>query len=122
MICNNCLGQVPYSKVPLEIKLEDWQIKHERVYLNWLESGLFEKEAFKELTNYKKGKLNLAGEKIRQQLSDFFKIPVYISYFVEQPDDNHPCLICGQQGTKSGLKEPNRICKSCNTIFGYDNK
>lgn len=120
LICNNCLGQVPYSKIPLEIKLEDWQTKHERVYLNWLESRLFEKEAYKELTNYKKGKLNLAGEKIRQQLSDFFKIPVYISYFVEQPDDNHPCLICGQQGTKSGLKKPNRICKSCNTIFGYD--
>jgi hypothetical protein len=121
LICNNCLGQVSYSKVPLEIKLEDWQKKHERVYLNWLESGLFEKEAFKELTNYKKGKMNIAGEKIRQQLSDFFKIPVYISYFVEQLDENHSCLVCGDQGTLSGLKKPNRICKTCNTIFGYDN-
>ena len=122
LICNKCLGQVSFSKVPLEIKLEDWQTKYERVYLNWLESGLFEKEAFKELTNYKKGKLNLEGEKIRQQLSDYFKIPVYISYFVEQPDENHPCLVCGEQGTKSGIKKPNRICKTCNTIFGYVDK
>ncbi|MCU4177884.1 DUF2310 family Zn-ribbon-containing protein [Carboxylicivirga sp. N1Y90] len=122
LTCSNCFGQISYSKVPLEIKLEDWQTKHERVYLNWLESGLFEKEAFKELTNYKKGKLNLEGEKIRKQLSDFFQIPVYISYFVEEPDNNHPCLVCGQGGSDSGLKRPSKICKACNTIFGYDDK
>lgn len=117
--CNNCFGQVSYSKIPLEIKIEDWQTKHERVYSNWLESGLFEKEAYKELTNYKKGKLNLEGEKIRKQLSDYFKLPVYISYFVEDLDNNHPCLVCGRKGSDSGLKRPNKICKTCNTIFGY---
>jgi hypothetical protein len=122
LTCSNCLGQISYSKVPLEIPLEDWQTKYERVYSNWLESGLFEKEAYKELTNYKKGKLNLEGEKIRKQLSDYFKIPVYISYFVEEPDDNHPCLVCGQKGSDSGLKRPNRICKTCNTIFGYGDR
>lgn len=118
LTCSNCSGQIPYSKVPLEIKLEDWQKKHERFYLNWLESGLFEKESYKELTNYKKGKLNLEGENIRKQLSDFFKIPVYISYFIEEPDDNPPCLVCGQKGSDSGMKQLNRICKTCNTIFG----
>jgi hypothetical protein len=122
LTCSNCFGQISYSKVPFEIKLEDWQTKHERVYLNWLESGLFEKEAYKELTNYRKGKLNLEGEKIRKQLSDYFKLPVYISYFVEEPDDNHPCLVCGQRGSDSGLKRPNRICKTCNTIFGYGDR
>ena len=122
LICNNCLGQIPYSQIPLDIKIEHWQLHYQRVYLNWLESSFFEKQAYKELTDYKKGKLNLQGEKIRQQLSDYFKIPVYISYFVEQPDDNHSCLVCGQKGTKSGLKKPNRICKTCNTIFGYDDK
>jgi hypothetical protein len=122
LICSNCLGQISYSKVPLEIKLENWQTKHERIYSNWLESGLFEKEAYKELTNYKKGKLNLEGEKIRKQLSDFFKVPVYINYFVEEPDNNHPCLVCGRQGIDSGLKRPNRICKTCNAIFGYRDK
>lgn len=119
LTCGNCFGQISYSKIPFEIKLEDWQTKHERVYSNWLESGLFEKEAYKELTNYKKGKLNLEGEKIRNQLSDYFKLPVYISYFVEEPDKNHPCLACGQKGSDSRLKRPNRICKNCNTIFGY---
>ena len=119
LTCSNCLGQVSYSKVPLEIKLENWQAKHERVYLNWLEGGLFEKEARKELTNYKKGKLNLEGERIRKQLSDFFKIPVYINYFVEEPDHNRTCLVCGQEGSDTGLKRPKRICKTCNTIFGY---
>ena len=122
LTCSNCFGQISYSKVPLEIQLEDWQTKHERVYSNWLESGLFEKEAYKELTNYKKGKLNLTGEKIRQQLSDHFKIPVYISYFIEQPDDNHPCVVCGQKGSDSGLKRPKRICKTCKTIFGYGDR
>lgn len=119
LICNNCFGQIPFSKIPLDINIEDWQRHYQRIYFNWLDSGIFEKEAYKELTNYKKGKLNLEGEKIRKELADFFRIPVYISYFVEQPDDNHPCLICGQQGIKSGLKKPNRICKTCNTIFGY---
>ena len=118
LTCSNCFGQIPFSKVPLEIQLEDWHTIHERVYSNWLESGLFEKEAYKELTNYKKGKLNLEGEKIRKQLSDFFKIPVYINYFIEKPDDNHPCLVCGRKGSDSGLKRLNRICKTCNTIFG----
>lgn len=122
LTCSNCFGQISYSRIPLEIRLEDWQTKHERVYSNWLESGLFEKEAYKELTNYKKGKLNLEGEKIRKQLSDYFKLPVYISYFVEEPDDNHPCLVCGQKGSDSGLKRPNRICKTCNTIFGYGDR
>lgn len=122
LTCSNCLGSISYSKVPLEIKLEDWQTIHERVYSNWLESGLFEKEAYKELTNYKKGKLNFVGGKIRQQLSDHFKIPVYLSYFVEEPDDNNNCLVCGQKGSDSGLKLPNRICKNCNTIFGYGDR
>jgi hypothetical protein len=122
LTCSNCFGQISYSKVPLEIHLEDWQTKHERVYSNWFESGLFEKEAYKELTNYKKGKLNLEGEKIRKQLSDFFKIPVYINYFNEKQDDNHHCLVCGQNGSESGLKRPNRICKTCNTIFGYGDR
>lgn len=122
LTCSNCFGQISYSRIPLEIEIEDWQTKHERVYSNWLESGLFEKEAYKELTNYRKGKLNLEGEKIRKQLSDYFKLPVYISYFVEEPDDNHPCLVCGQKGSDSGLKRPNRICKTCNTIFGYGDR
>lgn len=122
LTCNKCLGQVPYSKVPLEIALEDWQTKHERIYLNWLESGLFEKEAFKEMINYKNGKLNLEGEKIRKQLSDHFKIPVYISYFIEEPDEDNSCPICGQKGFDSGLERPNRICEDCNTIFGYEDK
>lgn len=119
LICNNCFGQIPYSKVPLEIKIEDWQTKHERVYSNWLESGLFEKEAFNELTNYKNGKLNLQGEKIRKKLSTFFKIPVYISYFIEEPDGNHTCLLCEQKGSKSRLKQLESICKTCNTIFNF---
>jgi len=122
LICNNCLGNVPYSRIPLEIKIEDWQRHYQRFYMNWLDSGLFEKEAFKELSNYKKGKLNLEGEKIRQQLADYFKAPVYISYFAEQPDDQHSCVICGQPGIKSGLIRPKRICKNCNTIFGYSEK
>lgn len=122
LTCSNCLGQISYSKIPIEIHLEDWQTKYERVYSNWLESGLFEKEAFKELTNYKKGKLNLEGEKIRKKLSDYFKIPVYINYFIEEPDYNYPCLVCGQKGSDSGLKRPNRICKTCNTIFGYGDR
>lgn len=119
LICNNCFGQIPYSQIPLEIEIENWQRHYQRVYLGWLESDLFEKQSYKELTNYKKGKLNLLGEKVRKQLSDFFKIPVYISYFTYQPEINHPCFICGEQGTDSGLKYLNRICVTCNTIFGY---
>jgi Zn-ribbon-containing, possibly nucleic-acid-binding protein (DUF2310) len=120
LTCSSCLSQISYSRVPLDIEIENWQTHYQRVYLNWLESSFFEKAAYKELTNYKKGKLNVEGEKIRKQLAEFFKIPVYISYFVDEPDVNHPCLICKQPGTDSGLKRPNRICKTCNTIFGYD--
>lgn len=120
LTCSNCLGQIPYSRIPLEISIEDWQTKHERVYSNWLESGLFEKEAYKELINYKKGKLNIEGERIRKQLSNYFQIPVYISYFLEDPHTHHNCLICGQPGVDSGLNSPNKICRTCNTIFGYD--
>ncbi len=117
LTCSDCFGQIAYSKIPLEIKIEDWQTKHQRVYLNWLESGLFEKEAYKELTNYKNGKLNIDGEKIRNQLSKYFNKPVYINYFVEEPDKIHACLICGNKGEISNLKKPKSICKKCNTIF-----
>lgn len=119
LTCNKCLGQISYSKVPLEIKLEDWQNKYERFYLNWLESGMFEKEAYKELTNYTKGKLNLEGEKIRKQLSDYFQIPVYIQYFFDESISTASCLKCGDQGVESGLNQPDRVCKTCHTIFGY---
>lgn len=122
LTCCNCLGQISYSKVPLEIPIEDWQTKHQRIYLTWMESGLFEKEAYKELVNYKKGKLNLEGEKIRKQLSDYFKIPVYINYFVEEQDKIQTCLVCEQEGSDSGLKRPSKICRTCNTIFGCNNK
>ena len=122
LICNNCLNQVPYSKIPHNIQIEDWQRHYERVYLNWLDSGLFEKEAYKELTNYKYGKLNKQGETIRKLLSEFFKTPVYINYFIEETDAIQTCPVCGQKGVKSGLKKPNKICKSCNTIFSYKDK
>ena len=122
LTCNKCLGQISYSRVPFEIKLEDWQTKHGRVYSNWLESSLFEKEALKELTNYKKGKLNLSGEKIRKELSNFFKIPIYLNYFVEEPDENQNCPICGNEGVDSGLKRPSRICEKCNSIFDYGDR
>lgn len=118
LTCRNCFGQISYSKIPLEIEIENWQRKYERFYSNWLESGLFEKEALKELTNYKRGKLNLECQKIRTQLSDFFKLPVYIYYFDEGLDDNQSCLVCGKQGVASGFKQLSKICKTCNTIFG----
>jgi len=118
LLCGNCLENISYSKVPLDIKIEEWQTKHERVYSNWLESGLFEKEAFKELTNYKNGKLNKEGENIRKQLSEFFKIPVYINYFIEDSKNHNFCKICGQKGS-SILNGHMKYCKTCNTIFGF---
>ncbi len=117
LVCNKCFGMIPYSRIPLEIKIEGWQLHYQRVYYNWLESSIFEKQAYKELINYKKGKLNIAGEIIRNQLSSFFKIPVYIKYFDYQLDDNHTCLICNSEGEKNELSYPTRICKKCNTIF-----
>ncbi len=120
LTCNKCLSQISYSKVPLKIELEDWQTKYRRFYLNWLESGLFENEALLELTDYKKGKLNLAGEKIRKQLSDFFKLPVYMNYFTEEQGSIKTCPICKLKGINSGLKHLNKICKNCNSIFGND--
>lgn len=117
LTCGSCLKQVQYSRVPLDIKIEEWQNYHQRFYLNWLDSGIFEQDAYNELTNYREGKLNKEGERIRFELSNHFKAPVYLSYFVEEPDDNHPCLICGEKGSDSGLKRPSKICKACNTIF-----
>lgn len=117
LTCGSCLKQVPYSRIPLDIKIEEWQNYHQRFYLNWLDSGIFEHDAYQELINYREGKLNKEGERIRAELSNYFKAPVYLRYFVEEPDDNHPCLICGENGSDSGLKRPSKICKTCNTIF-----
>ncbi|MCK5742919.1 MAG: DUF2310 family Zn-ribbon-containing protein [Chlorobi bacterium] len=119
LICADCLKQVSYSKIPKEIEIEDWQRKRQRVYLNWLESGLFEQEAFDELINYSTGKLNIEGEKIRKKLSDFFHIPVYIHLFEEEEGVNHDCLMCGSSGEDSGLGSPRKICKKCNTIYDF---
>ncbi len=117
LTCNKCFGEIPYSKIPLSIKLEDWQRKHERVYLNWIESSLFEQEALDELINYNNGKLNIEGEKIRKQLSDFFKLPIYLNLFIEEPTDNQQCPICNNIGNNSKLKTLKHICENCNTIF-----
>jgi hypothetical protein len=117
LICGTCLGQIPYSRVPASIEIENWQRHYQRIYLNWLESSFFEKEAYKELTNYKKGKLNTEGKKLRKLLSEYFGIPVYINLFVDQPDAIHSCLLCSGKGVSSGLKSPSRICKNCNTAF-----
>jgi hypothetical protein len=119
LTCGNCFGIVPYSRIPLEIEIERWQNHYQRVYLNWLESDFFEGSATRQLTNYTKGILNKEGEKIRKQLADFFGKPVYMEYFVDQPDTNQTCVICGGKGTKSGLRRPKRICKKCNTAFDY---
>ncbi len=117
--CGNCFGQVPYSRIPLSIKIEEWQTLYERVYANWMDSGIFEGSALRQLTNYTKGILNKEGEKIRKQLADFFGKPVYMEYFVDQPDENQTCVICGGPGEESGLKRPSKICKKCNTAFDY---
>jgi hypothetical protein len=117
--CGNCLGNIPYSRIPHSIKVEQWQRNHERVYRNWLDSGILEGSAKRQLTNYSKGILNREGEKIRKELADFFGKPVYIDYFVNEPDLNRTCVICDGRGEESGLKSPSRICKECNTSFGY---
>lgn len=122
LACGNCLGIVPYSRIPLSIEIERWQRHYERVYWNWLDSGILEGSSTRQLTNYTKGILNKEGEKIRKELADFFGKPVYLEYFVDQPDTNRTCVICGGKGTKSGLKRPSRICKKCNTAFDYSEK
>ena len=119
--CGNCLGIIPNYKIPESIKLEIWLSLHENIYSIWLASGVLEKWALKELSNYQKGKLNLEGEKIRKKLSEFFKKPVYISYFVEEPDFDVLCLICGNVGENSGLRKPNKVCNICFTAFDYTN-
>ena len=117
LTCGSCLKQVPYSRIPLDIRIEEWQNYHQRFYLNWLDSGIFEHDAYNELTDYREGRLNKEGERIRAELYNHFKVPVYLRYFIEEPYDNHPCLICGKKGSDSGLKRPSKICKTCNTIF-----
>jgi len=119
LMCGICVGNIPYSRIPLDIKIENWQKHHQRIYLNWLESSFFEKEALKELTSYRKGKLNIEGEKIRKQLAAFFGYPVYLKFFVENPDENNTCLICNGPGEVSGLKRPRKICKNCNIAFCF---
>ncbi len=119
LICGSCLKNVPYSRIPLSINIENWQNHYQRVYLNWLESSFLEGSALRQLKNHKTGKLNLAGEKIRQELSDYLKKPVYLNHFTEEPDIQLTCVICGSKGTKSGLTRPFKICKKCNTAFDY---
>lgn len=119
LTCGNCLGKIPYSRLPLTIKIENWQTLYERVYANWMDSGVFESSALRQLTNYTNGILNKEGEKIRKQLADFFGKPVYMEHFVDQPDENRTCVICESRGEKSGLRRPSRICKKCNTAFDY---
>lgn len=121
LICGNCLKNVPYSRVPLTIDIENWQNHYQRVYLNWLESSFLEGSALRQLKNHKTGKLNIAGEKIRKELSEHFNKPVYINHFTEEPDTQLTCVVCGSKGTKSGLTRPFKICKKCNTTFDYSN-
>ncbi len=119
LTCGSCSGSVPYSRVPLSIKIEQWQTYHQRIYLNWLDSGILESSALRQLKNYKNGKLNLEGDKIRKELSEYFKKPVYMEYFVEETDIRKTCVICGGKGIKSELKRPKRLCKKCYTAFDY---
>jgi Zn-ribbon-containing, possibly nucleic-acid-binding protein (DUF2310) len=119
LVCGNCLRSFPYSRIPLSIKIEEWQTLYERVYANWMDSGIFEGSALRQLTNYTKGILNKEGEKIRKELTVFFGKPVYMEYFITEPDENKTCVICDDKGTKSGLRRPQRICKKCNTAFDY---
>lgn len=119
LICGNCLGNVPYSRIPMSIEIENWQNHYQRVYLNWLESSFLESAAKRQLLNYKNGKLNLEGEKIRKQLSDFLGEPVYFKFFSAESGTQLTCIICGAKGIQSGLKSPSKICKQCNTAFDY---
>lgn len=122
LICNNCLGHISYSKIPLEIEIESWQRYYQRFYLNWLESGVFEKTALKELTSYKKSILNLEGEKIRKQLSNYFQLPVYFHLFSEESSKQNSCIRCENICIASNLLYPNRICSSCFACFGEENR
>lgn len=117
--CGSCLKNVPYSRIPLSIEIENWQNHYQRVYLNWLESSFMEGSALRQLKNYKTGKLNLAGEKIRKELSEYLEKPVYLNHFTEESDTQLTCVICGSKGIKSGLTRPFKICKKCHTAFDY---
>ena len=119
LICGNCLKNIPYSRIPLSIKVENWQNHYQRVYLNWLESSFLEGSALRQLKNHKTGRLNLAGEKIRKELSEYFNKPVYINHFTEESDTQLTCVVCGSKAKKSGLTRPFKICEKCNTAFDY---
>lgn len=119
LVCGSCLRNVSYTRIPKSIELEDWQTHYQRFYHNWIDSSLFEEEALRELTNYTEGKLNREGRRIQQQLSEYLEAPVYMDYFVENPSDTTCCVLCGSEGTDSGLIKPSKICTDCNVIFGY---
>jgi hypothetical protein len=116
--CGDCLGQVSYSTLPIDIEIENWQRHHRRTYLNYIESDFLEKKALKELMNHDKGVLNKEGQKVRRQLATFFKKPVYYLYFATDESPDSLCPICKTKGKLTGHGRPYKICKKCDSAFG----
>lgn len=116
--CGDCLGQISYSTLPINIEIENWQRHHGRTYLNYLESDFFEAKALKELKNYDKGILNKEGQEVRRQLSDYLKKPVYYMYFMTDESPDSLCPVCKTKGQLTGHGRPYKICKKCDSAFG----
>lgn len=119
LYCGKCLGNIPNSRIPREIELEHWLRNFERVYRIWLDSGVLEKWALNELTNYQHGELNAEGRRLQKELEETLKKPVYLKYYEEELGTHTNCLICGNTGIDSGLKRPKKLCADCRTAFDY---
>jgi hypothetical protein len=116
--CGDCLGQISYSTLPTNIEIENWQRHHGRTYLDYLDSDFFESKALKELKNHDKGILNKEGQKVRRQLADYLKRPVYYMYFATDESPDSLCPICKTKGQLTGHGRPYKICKKCYSAFG----
>jgi hypothetical protein len=116
--CGDCLGQISYSTLPVDIEIENWQRHHGRTFLNYFESDFFEAKALKELKNYGKGILNKEGEKIRKQLAGCLRKPVYYMFFTPDESPDSLCPICTAKGQLTGHSRPYKICRKCYSAFG----
>ena len=116
--CGDCLAQISYSTLHVDIEIEKWQRHHGRAWMNYFESDFFEAKALKELKNYSRGILNTEAQKIRRQLAVHLKKPVYYVYFVPEESQGSVCPICKNKGQLTGHGRPYKICRKCNSAFG----
>ena len=115
--CGECGLPVPNRQIG-DVDAASWAASYRSVYSLWLDSGLYEAWAERQLSNVQ-SELNEEGRRLARRAQMRLGVPVFYELFIAEPGQHPECLNCGRSTRDIGW-ETWRACRACRLMFRHD--